>query len=575
MANGSRKRWRKKRRLDAARALAAGSGPAFGGAPGGGGPSQDEEEELEEGELRELPTPPDDVSADEEAPPAFDPAVEALVGPLTPLSLLKIIDDLPPPSFGFSERSRIRTRAILRGLAFLDIGVTIDAYVYIRPEVISSDDEGFELPNDGCRFVVTLYNGELLYFLVCTNISWMRTSSAESMGLHTELVEMMEWQMCHMPELIRKAAIHLGMPGIFHSLSVHISQHPGAVAEIELTQPRGTCRCSRHCTPKQQQAEWRCRRDRARHLSNMQAKELNHAMPTEYARQAAPSEQVLEAYARCRDVLEEAKLGNQDALCQSAGNKTSVDHGDGNNLGQFNALWFSAPELIWRLLSLDPAFDLGVWSMERGRVWIALRPLLEIIFNSAAGHCCLASKVLLKHVTDADRLRLKACAYAHERTQVAFAHVIADPSLQGVFQDQLLAAQFQSSLIGTTMYQQRDVMHQCLRAATIGRPEQLLRQVWQPVVEEQTQLTPAQSKEAKRKAEYAMITRLLELRVGMHVRVMWDFGEDRVGEVVEQPFIGIGQRVFDVGVRLCYADGQIMCERLGYMEWRLVRGVKL
>ena len=212
MANGSRKRWRKKRRLDAARALAAGSGPAFGGAPGGGGPSQDEEEELEEGELRELPTPPDDVLPDEEAPPAFDPAVEALVGPLTPLSLLKIIDDLPPPSFGFSERSRIRTRAILRGLAFLDIGVTIDAYVYIRPEVISSDDEGFELPNDGCRFVVTLYNGELLYFLVCTNISWMRTSSAESMGLHTELVEMMEWQMCYMPELIRKAAIHLGMP---------------------------------------------------------------------------------------------------------------------------------------------------------------------------------------------------------------------------------------------------------------------------------------------------------------------------------------------------------------------------
>ena len=211
--------------------------------------------------------------------------------------------------------------------------------------------------------------------------------------------------------------------------------------------------------------------------------------------------------------------------------------------------------------------------MERGRVWIALRPCLDLIFNSAAGHCCLASKALLPHVTDVERLRSKACAFSHECTHLALAHVIADPSLQLGFQDMRLAAVFQSSLVGTTMYQQQDVMHQGMRAAAIGKPEKLLRHVWQPVAEGDSVETPAQAKEAEKVAKREMRTRLLELRVGMHLRIAWHEGPDRLATVAEQPCIGIERdtRNNDIGVRLRYADGHVMCERLACMTWRVVR----
>jgi len=572
MANGSRKRWKKKRRLEAAEGQAAGSRSASGWAADGGGLT---DAELEDGEIPPVgPTPASDGGggadqrSKEEGPPTVDPAVESLVGPWSPKVHLTFIDSLPAPSCGFSERSRIRTRAILRGLAYLDVGVTYDCYVYVRPDTTSPDGEGFEVPNDGHRLVVTLHGGELIYFTLLTNPSLLAAGSREVKALHDELLSCMEWQMTHMPQLIRKSPIHVGMPGIFHALSVHLSQHGGSVGQIELTTARERCRCTRQCTADEQHTEWWRRRDIARQVVHSHAQDLNRTAPSEYGRQASEVENYLTPYEAHRKVLEEAKLEDQDGFCQSAANKTAIDHGDGNNHGQFNMLYFSAPELIWWLLHLDPDYDLGLWAMERGRVWTRLRPGLGLIFNSAAGHCVLPHKHLLRYVCDVEGLRRAATKYSTERTELALAYVCAEPDLMRGFAEAEQAAQFQSSLVGTTTYQQSGITHQCLRAAQIGRPERLLYHSWQAVPETQALETQPMSQEAKRAADREMQQRLLELHEGMCVRVVWETGEVHTATVVEtKPALEIR----DVGVRLRYASGRVLEERLGCMEWKAMR----
>ena len=469
----------------------------------------------------------------------------------------------------------MRTRAVVRGLAYLDIGVAYDCYIYVRPDEIDTKRPGFELPNDGHRLVVTLRDAELLYFLVLTNPSMLNLDSPELKALHATFLDTMAWQMAHMPELIRKSPIHVGMPGVFHALSTHLSQHSGAHGEIELTEARERCRCSQCCSAEAQHAEWRQRRHIARGVVAKHANNLDHLMPTEYARQSSEVDNYLTPYAECRGVLEDAKLGDQDAFCQSAANKASIDHGDGNNHGQFNMLYFSAPEFVQRMLAADPTFDLGIWAMEQGRVFIPLKEF-GLIFNSAAGHCVLPHMDLLPYVCDVARLRTKASAYAALRTQAALAAVRADPSLLRMFTEELTAAMFQSSLVGTTTYQQQAVTHQCLRAAAIGRPELLLRASWQPVHTETAVLSPEEARAAKREAEREMAGRLRELQVGMCVRVTWESGEVVIGTVVEPPVVSTERsaRVADVGVRLRYEEhgGRVLCERLGCLDWVALRG---
>ena len=69
--------------------------------------------------------------------------------------------------------------------------------------------------------------------------------------------------------------------------------------------------------------------------------------------------------------------------------QTSADHGDGNNHGQLNALNFVAPERIRLMYEANPQLDMGVWEQEQGELLLAIRPRLEIIFNSASGHACM------------------------------------------------------------------------------------------------------------------------------------------------------------------------------------------
>jgi hypothetical protein len=188
-------------------------------------------------------------------------------------------------------------------------------------------------------------------------------------------------------------------------------------------------------------------------------------MPTENARQVALGEQLLAPYAKHRAVVEKMMLGAQHGLCQSAGNKTSADHGDGGNHGQLNALAFSAPELIKRRLRDNPKLDLGVWEQEGGELLVPLSPRLEIIFNSGTGHACIAAKHLLPDCNNPEKLKGSAGDYSQQQFEEALKAVRADPSLMEGFEKEEDAAWYQSSLVGTTTFQQKAVTHQMLRAA--------------------------------------------------------------------------------------------------------------
>ena len=94
-----------------------------------------------------------------------------------------------------------------------------------------------------------------------------------------------------MPKVPRKG-FHLLMPGSFFCLGTHHSQHAGARFEVENYGPN-KCRCGRvHCDPN---TDWRAALETARQITLFAEAELARAMPTEFARQAALPENLLEA----------------------------------------------------------------------------------------------------------------------------------------------------------------------------------------------------------------------------------------------------------------------------------------
>ena len=154
-------------------------------------------------------------------------------------------------------------------------------------------------------------------------------------------------------------------------------------------------------------------------------------------------------------------------------NKTAVIHG-GEIFGQYNALHFSAPPRIQRLVQAGAKPDLGVWAMFFGEVIVKLRPGLSIIFNSGASHACIPSLHLLPWANDHQRLAVEASRFAKEQTEAALADVRADPKLMEGFLDENRAAEFNSSLVGATTFQSTAVLNSMLRAAAAHQPEAVL-----------------------------------------------------------------------------------------------------
>ena len=430
-------------------------------------------------------------------------------------------------------------------------------------------DVPFWVPNTGMHLVVTLRNAELLYFTLLTNPSRGAVDSTKLLELKKLCLDTMEWAMCHMPVMERKSAIHIGMPGVFHNWAAHLSQHGGAQAEVELCRPCG-CKCTRSCTAAELEEEWGKRRRDLDGIARSAAKDLNHLMPTEHARQAALPQNLCTPYAACRKVLEAVMLENQHGFCQSAGNKASVGHGDGNNHGQFNWLAFHAGKLLTRQLAAEPSRDLGIWSQEGGRVLTRLADQLDLLFNSAADHCVVPHMELLPYVRDVAGMRSKGNAFAALRTAEALEQVQADSTLMQGFQEELMAAQLHSSLVGSTLFQQQGVTNQCMRAAEIGRPESVLRGFGPDGWERHRERPEAEpiSQDAKRAADLEKRKRVLELHTGNHVRVVWETGEVHDAKVVETK---VALELRDIGVRLRYASGRVLEERLGCMEWKVIR----
>lgn len=171
--------------------------------------------------------------------------------------------------------------------------------------------------------------------------------------------------------------------------------------------------------------------------------------------------------------MDATHLGDQHGLCVSIANKTAVVHG-GENFGHYNALHFSAPPRIQRLVQAGAKPDLGFWVMFLGEVIVKLLPRLTIIFNSGAGHACIPSSHLLPWANDHLRLAVEATRFAKEQTEAALADVRADPKLMEGFSDENRAAEFHSSLVGATTFQSAPVLNSLLRAAAASQPEAVL-----------------------------------------------------------------------------------------------------
>ena len=477
------------------------------------------------------------------------------------------------PRDGFAARSRERCRQIVRLLAALPETQHYRGALYVRGDQPPSAPH--ELPVE--PLIVLTLHGDILYFaLLITPPAVDGEKGEKQRSLAAWLLELAKWQMQHMPELPRKGGIHVGMPGMFYMLGVHHSQHAGAKHEVEAFAPRARCGCRRRCTEVEKIAAWRRHMKDVRGAVADSASFMAEVMPTEHARQAAAVENYFTAYAEHREVLEAAKLHDQDGFCMSVGNKASVAHGDAGNQNQFNVLFFTCPPRIAQLYAADHSYDLGVWGMEDGELFVPLAPRLHLIFNSSASHGIIPSHGLLQYSTSYTKMKSEGNAYARQCKDDALAAIRADPSLMEDFQDEQLAAWYQSSIIGTTTFQQRAVTHQLLRAAQAGEPSRVLRP--QPQLEEELAeavLSPEEAmaarqemRRAKKVAEANMLSRLRQLQVGSRVRVSWEGGESAVGRVVEP--VSILLCVRDIGVRIEYSldQGLIVCnERLGVMTW--------
>jgi len=273
--------------------------------------------------------------------------------------------------------------------------------------------------------------------------------------------------------LVSCPQIHEGMPGDFFPMGSHLDMHGGAKNSVELFAPK-FCRCNAKGCDKDVRFAQEMEAARAAAVNFTMVVEA--VMPTEYARQAALKENLLRApYGESREILEKIQMADQHGLCQSMGNKTAASHGDNNNLNQFNYLHFSAPERIQELLKTSPKMELGVWAAEDGELFVRLRPRLELMFNSARSHQCLPSYHLIHWACNPQQLKINACKFRDECLAATRIYLTAHPQLVLPFQELEDAVTYQSSLIGTTTYQQRAVVQQLLNAAKAGTQATVLR----------------------------------------------------------------------------------------------------
>ena len=518
------------------------------------------------------------------SPSPIDFNVTELHASLEMQHLLTIIDEMPAPLDGFAARSRVRTRQIVRLLAHLPEARHFDAALCVRGE--EAPDEPYALPVKH-TLLVTLH-GDVLYFTALILPPAADGEAAEREArLAALLLRIARWQMCHIPEVPRKGAMHVGMPGMFYILGTHLSQHPGAKHEVELFGPRVPCRCPCGCSEARRWRDWRKMMAEVRGVTDEMAALLALLMPTEHARQAAAVENYFTAYADHREVLEAAFLSDQHGFCQSVANKASVGHGDAGNQNQFNVLVFSCPEYMARKFAADPAIDLGVWGMEGGEVYVPFVPRLTVFFNSSASHACVPHRKLLKYMTSYQGMKSKGTQYARECYEEALAAVRADPKLMEGFAHEEDAAWYQSSIVGSTTFQQRAVTHQLLRAAAAAEPSRVLRPVPELVaelahelaLEPPPELSPEEAAEAKaqrrreakaqaKAADAERRARLGQLVAGSRVCVQCS-GDSHVGRIVETPTVALDPKDTRVLVQYPDEDGP-MTEWLGQMAWELL-----
>ena len=276
-------------------------------------------------------------------------------------------------------------------------------------------------------------------------------------------------------------------------------------------------------------------------------------------------ENLLLPWAANKELVDSMLLSDQTGLCQSMANKTAANHG-GENLGMYNRLHFTAPELVKRQLAKDKNRDLGAWGMFFGELLVRLMHGMDIVFNSAAGHQCICAASLVHLACDQVRLAAAATKYSEDAIKEALTCIEEDPSLATGFKTHKLAAAYHSSLVGTTTFLSEVVLTTLFKSGHAEMPERILwkKKAARLVAQKAGGAkVPKLSKEDSR----AMIQRLASLTVGQRIQV--ETGEDGslVG-VVEQVIMAL--EPYDVDVRVRYGN-DVVVERLGYWPWKLVR----
>ena len=178
---------------------------------------------------------------------------------------------------------------------------------------------------------------------------------------------------------------------------------------------------------------------------------------------------------------------------------------------------------------------------------------------------------LLPFACDAARLRTKATAFAASCEEAALEAVLADPErLMRAFKTPEAAAAFQSSLIGTTTFQQSSVTRQLLRALVAGREGSVLRD-WRRSMPGKRRAVPGPpgsvSEEPEQKSEPdAALSDIKSLKPGERIRVGWvQSGEVEEGEVVEV-CEELVKHPGEQRVRVRYGD-RVLYEHLWHREW--------
>ena len=490
--------------------------------------------------------------------PIFDPTKTRLSKPMAPRTALQWIDDqVPEPVVGDKWRARERVRAIVAGLLLTG---TDDYHIVVYVRGANPPPKPIEVRPPALAVITWRPLEGTLAFVMLVGVGAAQHSRPQAIADEEELLRIAAWQATHMPPVPRHGE-HEGMPGLFYILGVHLSQHRLASCEVEQFGPK-QCLCS--CTDCDVQAGWDGMLASARRLVEARARELARVMPTEFARQAAMRDNLCETYAEHRGLVEKLFMGDQHGFCQSIANKTAHSHGgeSDNNHHQFNYLEFSAPAVEAALMAEDPKRDSGVWACEDGELYVALRwRRLKIWFNSQRTHQCLPAHELLQYACQPAKLRVHARRVADRREAEARACIEADPRLMGTFRSIEHAARFQSSLVGSTTFQQCSVTHQLMRAMRARKCETVLRG--------HGRVTPAEGmSHAKETSEGEEVARIRALKPGQRLSVCWKDGTHEEGVVVEVCNELLG-RPRDIRVRVQY-EGRVLHEHLAWRHWRVL-----